>query len=69
MCRVSSTRDAPHEGMHRAVSKFDAYAKCALAPSVAIVADDIRRGDGFRERIELLFAFRRHGFSTHDVFL
>jgi len=57
----------PKEGTQWTVVKFDADAGCALAPLKAIVAFDIHRGDGFRERIELLFAIFCHSFSTHDV--
>jgi len=72
MGRINSTRDAPHEGSHRtrtAAAKFDTYAISTLASSKAIVADDILVGDGFRERIELLFEFHGHSFSTHGVLL
>lgn len=69
MGRINSTRDAPHEGTQWTVAEFDVHAGCTLAHSKAIVAEDIHRSEGLRERIELLFAFPCHGFSTRDVFL
>jgi len=72
MCRIDSTRDAPHEGTQWTawtVASFEVDAIPALALLKAIVAEDIHPGDSFRERIELLFALPLHDLSTRGVFL
>ena len=66
---TSLPRDAPQKGGHWIFARLEVDAKLAATPPKAIVADEVYMCGGFYERLEFLFAFFCHGFSTGGVIL